>query len=304
MPAVTFPARDGYVLGGTLFEAASPPRAAVVVAGAMGVPRGFYDAFAAFLTENGLASLTFDYRGVGGSRPPGRLSAFRAALHEWGEEDLAGALDFMARACPGVPLVLVGHSVGGQLAGLAANLGQVAAMLFVASQSGYWRLWPWSTRWQLVVVWHVVIPALSRALGYLPMRRLGGGADVPAGVAIEWARWARHPRYVLSWADARPGARFATVACPLRAIAVADDRFYAPRRAVQALVEMYPRSRSETVVVSPADAGAAALGHFGYFRKAHRATLWPAALRWIEDAAGLAPQSAMTAPPLTDSTAP
>ena len=156
------------------------------MAGAMGVRRRFYAAFATFLAENGVSTLTFDYRGVGGSRPPGRLSRFRAELHEWGEEDLAGAIDFASTWYPGVPLVLVGHSVGGQLVGLAHNAEKVAAMLFVSAQSGYWRLWPLPWRWQIVLVWHLSIPALTRTLGYLPLSLLGGGADVPAGVALEW----------------------------------------------------------------------------------------------------------------------
>lgn len=277
--ATTFPARDGFALAGDRFESARPPRAVAVVAGAMGVRRRFYQPFATFLGENGLATLTFDYRGVGGSRPPGRLSRFRAALHEWGEEDLAGAIDCASTWRPGIPLVLVGHSVGGQLVGLAANAEAVAAMLFVAAQSGYWRLWPFRSRWRMVLIWHLAIPALSRAFGYLPLSRLGGGADVPAGVALEWARWARHPRYVMSWAEGRPHARYGSIACPLRALAIADDRFYAPRSPVEALVAMYPRTRSEVRLVTPGESGP--IGHFGFFKEIHRETLWREAVDWI-----------------------
>jgi predicted alpha/beta hydrolase len=282
--AVSFPARDGFALAGDRFDPAGTPRAAVVVASAMGVPRRFYQAFASFLAEGGLGSLVFDYRGVGGSRPPGPLKQFRASLHEWGEEDLSGALRYAEAAWPGVPLALVGHSVGGQLVGLAEGAERLAAMLFVASQSGYWRLWPWPARWRMVATWHVAIPAITRTLGYLPLSRLGGGADVPGGVALEWARWGSHPRYVLSWADTRPDARYATLTCRLRSLAISDDRFYAPRKPVETLVGMYPRTRSEIVTVTPADAGGASIGHFGYFRSAHRATLWPEAMSWLADA--------------------
>jgi predicted alpha/beta hydrolase len=284
LSTLSFAARDGFVLSGDRFEPSSGARGVAVVAGAMGVRRRFYEAFAAYLAENGLASLTFDYRGVGDSRPSGPLSGFRAELHQWGEEDLAGAVAFAEATWPGVPLVLVGHSVGGQLVGLAHNAEKLAAMLLVASQSGYWRLWPFPARLRMVLTWHLAIPALTRIFGYLPLSRLGAGADVPGGVALEWARWGRHPRYVLSWADTRPEARYASIACPLRSIAVADDHFYAPRAPVEALVAMYPKARSEVVVASPAQAGARSIGHFGYFRSVHRATLWREALEWIEQA--------------------
>jgi predicted alpha/beta hydrolase len=282
---IAFRARDGFALAGDRFDPAATARAAVVVASAMGVPRRFYQAFASFLAENGIASLTFDYRGIGGSRPPGALSRVRAALHEWGEEDLSGAIGFAERAWPGAPVCLVGHSVGGQLVGLAEGSERLAAMLFVASQSGYWRLWPWPARWRMVATWHVAIPAITRGLGYLPLRRLGGGADVPGGVALEWARWGSHPRYVLSWADTRPDSRYATLACPLRSLAISDDRFYAPRKPVEALVAIYPRTQSEIVTVTPSQAGVPSIGHFGYFRGAHRAKLWPEAVAWLAGAA-------------------
>lgn len=58
---------DGIQLAGTLFAPEKTPECAVVIASAMGVPKKFYGPFAAFLSDNGIAALTFDYRGVGGS---------------------------------------------------------------------------------------------------------------------------------------------------------------------------------------------------------------------------------------------
>jgi hypothetical protein len=124
-------------------------------------------------------------------------------------------------------------------------------------------------------------PPRSRLLGYLPLSRLGGGEDVAKGVALEWARWGRDPRYVLSWAEGRPDARFAAIACSLRSLAIAADRFYAPRRAVEALLAMYPNARSELAVVTPEGAGTRAIGHLGFFKGVHRARLWPEALGWL-----------------------
>ena len=66
-----------------------------------------------------------------------------------------------------------------------------------------------------------------------------------------------------------------------RSLAIADDRFYAPRRAVEALLAMYPNARSELAVVTPDGAGARAIGHFGFFKGVHRARLWPEALGWL-----------------------
>ena len=42
------------------------PTARLVVAGATGVPQGFYANFAAYANSRGYDVVTFDYRGVGG----------------------------------------------------------------------------------------------------------------------------------------------------------------------------------------------------------------------------------------------
>src|SRR4051812_14552195 len=112
MQDVRVPAVDGLALAATLHRppAGREPRALVVVAPATGVARRYYRAFASDLAGDGFAALSFDYRGTGGSRPA-RLRGFVAAMHEWGEKDLAGALEWLSDRFPGRPLFVVGHSV-------------------------------------------------------------------------------------------------------------------------------------------------------------------------------------------------
>lgn len=281
---VDVPATDGFRLAATLHEPASGERAAgvVVIAGATAVPRRYYASFAASLSSAGLRALTFDYRGVGGSRPA-RLRGFRANLHEWGERDLAGALGWAADRWPEVPLLVVTHSVGGQVLGLAPTLDRVAAVLSVASQSGYWRLWSGARRVQMGAYFHLLIPAAARLAGYLPMR-LVGGEDLPRDVALEWSRWARDPHYVLTHARARGAVGYGAFDRPWRAYAFEDDG-YAPVVAVERLLGFYPRARSELRVVTPSEVGRP-IGHFGFFRPAFAPTLWREAREWLLDQVG------------------
>jgi predicted alpha/beta hydrolase len=267
---VRFPARDGFPLAGTLFPA-DRPRGAVVVASAMGVRRRLYAAFAAHLAEGGLTTLTFDYRGIGDSRA-GPLRGFEAHLHEWGERDLAGALDWILRDDRGLPLQLVAHSVGGQVFGLVED-AKVSGAVFVAAQSGSWKLWRGLARLGMFGLWHLLLPGFARTLGYIPMKALGQGEDLPAGVGAEWARWGRQDAYVLSYAGPRGGMGFARFKGPLRAYAIADDG-YAPRAGVEALVAMYARAEGEVRVLAPRDVGAERIGHFDVFKPRFRETIW------------------------------
>jgi predicted alpha/beta hydrolase len=251
----------------------------------MGVPRGFYLRFVEFLAREGMAALIVDYRGIGGSRTdPLRRSP--AVLHDWAEQDLAGALDHLAALAPGAPLLWVGHSVGGQLLGVLDD-PRIAGALLVSAQSGHWRLWRGVDRWRVFALWHAVIPLLVPLLGRLPAAVLGGGEDVPPGVASEWARWGRARDYVLSYARPRGGRGFARFAGPLLAYAIEDDRL-APLATVEALLGFFAAARPELRIVRPADVGEPAIGHFGFFRPRLERTLWRDAAAWLAGAAAAA----------------
>src|SRR5688572_30187748 len=100
----------------------------------MSVPRRYYDAFAQYAASEGFCVLVFDYRGFGESRKPD------ARMTDWGVLDLPAAINFMKSRNP-QSIALVAQSVGGQIAGLAYNLAPLDRIVFLASQSGYWRHW-------------------------------------------------------------------------------------------------------------------------------------------------------------------
>lgn len=278
-------ARDGVALAADLFLPGRERRGAVLVAPAMGVARFHYAAFAAHLAGRGLAALVLDYRGIGGSRA-GPLRGSRATLHDWAEQDLAGALDLLAARFPDAPILWVGHSAGGQLLGLVPE-PPVAAALLVGASTGYWRAWPARSRLAIATLWYAAIPALVPVFGRLPAAVLGGGEDLPPGVAREWAAWGRDPEYALSYARPRGGRAFARWRGPLRSYAFADD-FYAPVAGVRTLTAFYAAARAEVRVVSPRELGVGRIGHFGFFRPRFAATLWAEAGDWLVAAAASA----------------
>lgn len=267
---VTLNAADGYPLQASLYRGRGPD--AVVVAGATGVKRSFYDAFARLLAARGVSVLTVDYRGIGGSKP-GTLRGFPATMRQWGELDLDAALRWTLRELEPDRLLVVGHSVGGQLLGHASAADEVAAAFVVGSQSGYWRHWPLSGRLGIFTLWHLLIPGLSRPMGYFPSPWFGLGQDLPSGVARQWAHWGRHPDYLLRDGDDVRG-RYGRIRAPLLAVALAGDRF-APEAGVRALLEMYPKAQRRLLLEARA-------GHFDWF-KPGREALWEEALQWLLD---------------------
>lgn len=272
---------DGIELPATLHEVASAS-AVVIVAPAMGVPRRFYRGFAEFLAARGATVLSFDYRGIGeaaGALPDPR----RARMQDWGALDLDAALAEAERRHPGLPVVLVGHSAGAQLWGLTPRSEKIAAFVFVAGprphvsqDRGVYRLV--STLW-----WYGFVPLLSRG-SWFPARRLGfAGVDVPAGVAREWGTWARSRRYLFDPAHGIDTARYRRAAQPVLAWSFEDDN-YCPRQSTDELLQEMPGLRVTRRHLRPADVGAKAIGHMGFFRDRFRETLWMPTAEWIDAA--------------------
>lgn len=270
-------AEDQYRLAATAFSSKGPARGGVLINSATGVKRSYYAKFASFLASRGFLVLTFDYRGIGGSRPA-RLRGFPARMRDWAELDSESALRWLLQRTPAT--TLVGHSFGGQALGLMPSAPRLRAALLVGAQSAYWRHWGGLSRAGLWALWHVLIPGLTRLLGYLPGQALGGSEDLPKGVAGEWAAWGRLPRYAADGDGGALGRGFAALSIPLRAYSFEDDRF-APESAVEGLLELYSSAPSEHVHLTPAELGRP-IGHWGFFRERQREPLWLDATAWLE----------------------
>lgn len=263
---LTVAATDGHLLAATEFLPAGDPRRAAIIAPATGVPRRYYAAYARYLASRGVAVLSWDWRGIGGSSPPS-LRGFRATMRDWAVRDLGGALAATAERFPHLPLVAVAHSFGGQAIGLAPGRDRIVRMVTVAAPSGYWGHYrrPW--RYALALLWYGLLPATTRTLGYFPARRLGMGENLPAGVALEWARWCRSPEYLGDWGG------HGEMKAPILALSFTDD-VYAPPAATDALHDHYVNATQTRRYIAPRDVGLKAIGHFGFFREGRVPELW------------------------------
>ena len=89
-----------------------------MIQAATGVKQEYYARFAAYLAGRDFTVLTFDYRGIGRSRPAS-LRGFTATMSDWALLDAAAALDFLESNSHAGKILAVGHSFGGQEIGRA-----------------------------------------------------------------------------------------------------------------------------------------------------------------------------------------
>lgn len=265
-------AADGQSIAARFFAPAGEPKGAVLIAGAMGVAQEYYAAFARWVAAQGHLAVTFDYRGIGYSRPL-RLRGFRADILDWARLDCSAMINAVCARAPGKPLVWIGHSLGGQILAFVPNRQHIAKFVTVACGSGYWRENTPQLRRRALWLWFVLVPAGIAVFGYFPGKRLRIIGDLPKGAARQWRRWCLNSSYAAGAEGEWARAAYAAVTTPMVSLSLTDDEFMSTH-SIDSLNALY-RSAPQTLLrIAPADAGVPRIGHFGFFRESFEATLW------------------------------
>jgi len=248
---------------------------------ALAVPRQYYFKFCRYLAEQGFAAVTYDYRGIGGSKHtlvPGR----HLKISDWGIQDINAVLGWVYKNLQPTHVTAIGHSCGGQLLGLAKNSYKIDAIISIASQSADWRYWPKPLRVRIWLLWYFILPLLALGRNMVPMKALGiSTVNLPAGVAREWATWGRTKGYLFNEKHGMDLSGYRQLEVPYLAYAFSDDEL-APPSAVEALLKHFPLADIHFRHVNPDQVGLRKIGHFGFFQEQMKDILWQELLAWLE----------------------
>ncbi|WP_028117538.1 alpha/beta fold hydrolase [Ferrimonas senticii] len=277
---ITLTCQDGERLAATLFEPElpAPPLGAVMLAPATGIKRQFYANFASFLATQGFAVLTFDNRGIGGSLH-GRISASRAAIVDWGQQDMTAALEELKRRYPASCYHLIGHSAGGQLIGLMANHHHLSSMLAFASSSGSLR----NMRWPFLLSAHyfmnLFMPLTTTLFGHAKNQWVGMGEPLPKRVAQQWRKWCNGEGYLKTEFANGLKHHCDDVCLPGLWINASDDHI-ANDANVADMLAVYPKLQAQRLQLIPSQHQLNDIGHMKFFSRQAQ-SLWPIALEWL-----------------------
>jgi predicted alpha/beta hydrolase len=236
----------------------------------MGAPASFYEHFAERLRRGGGASVEqMEFRGQGKHPQRARLGA-NYGYREIVEVDIPAELDRLEACYPGRPIYLVGHSLGGQLAVVAAAVApaRIAGIVLIAAGTAHFRAWPGLQRWR---AWAVVqaIRVAARLCRWYPGRRLGFGGDQPRRFMRDWAFNACTGGYRLEGSTRTPRELeriLREMRLPVLSIAVRGDRV-APHGAVEHLLTKLPASSIHREVVDGVRADDPWRRHFSWVRE-------------------------------------
>jgi predicted alpha/beta hydrolase len=243
------------------------PRSTVLVLPALGVPASYYAPLAETLSQRGHAVAAVDHRGNGGSSVRVRRGV------DFGYAALVEDARMVIRSAT-PPVFVLGHSLGGHVAALAAPEGEtLAGIALVASGTPHHeRFGARESRW--IRFGAAVIPLIARLVGYYPGKLVGFGGSEARTLMTEWAAVARTGHFVVDGRNRDDDLE--AVALPVLAVSL-DHDWMAPPSAVDHLVEKMAHAAVERVHLS--DAPRETLDHFRWAR--HPAPIVEIVDRWI-----------------------
>ena len=263
---------------------------------AMGVAASFYKPFANALEQACAATVQMlDLPGQG-------ASSLRAAsgddfgYREVVETFIPEAVQRAVAQHPGRPLILAGHSLGGQLALLAtAELKHVVhGLVLIAAGTAHWRVWPKASRWRAALAVHA-IRFMASVLPWYPGERLGFGGNQPRRFMRDWSFNACRGGYRLEGSARSPAAlarALVDVRLPVLALSLRDDPI-APPGALADLLANVPNAEVTRDAFDGVTSDAPWRRHFSWARKA--AGVDERVAKWLARVAPRAQWSALRA---------
>ncbi len=271
MNSVILAASDGYPVHTTVFVPAHPASKVLLINSATGVRQHVYFSFAEFFCQQGFTVITYDYRGIGLSKPE-RLRNFQASMRVWGTHDYRAVTQYIQEKFPDHQKFCLGHSVGALILGMNPDSEIFDEFVFVATQKAFVGNLRWQTRIEAYIGFGILQPLTSKLLGYFPANRLGLGENLPKGSARDWRTLILNRKSTNKLLESVPDGS-SKLHQRVFVLNMEDDT-WVTNKGVQALLqETYPNLQPKIRKVMVAESDHGKIGHIQFFRSFNR-KLW------------------------------
>lgn len=157
----------------------------LLINSATGVKQQLYFSFASYFVQKGFTVITYDYRGIGLSKPA-RMKGFKASMRIWGSVDYKAVTDYIKIHFGGYKKYVLGHSVGALILGMNEDSCIFDGFVFVGTQNAFIGNLKFRTRIEALLGFGIVQPLATGLLGYFPAHWFGLGESLPKNCASDW----------------------------------------------------------------------------------------------------------------------
>ena len=199
-----------------------------------------------------------------------------------GKLDISGVFDWISSTFPNQKKIIFAHSLGGQLVGFIDRHKEIDAVFMVASGTGYWKDVTAHRKWYFALLWYVLVPMHTMLFGFANLNKVGQGANLPKGIALQLRRWCTSYEYFEPELDKELSpVYFDKIRTPFYTLQFDDDPL-TNRITAKKLLDFYTNAEIKTRIVKPEEFGVDKIGHAGFFSRKFKDTLWSDTLQKIE----------------------
>ena len=251
----------------SVFRASNPNNIICICLPAMGVRASYYKTFASELALSGHTVITADWRGQGYSS---QTASFKI---DFGYEHYVTDLDDIVRFCQqkftNKKIVLVGHSLGGQIQSLYTSRfpQNCNGLVLIASNLVYYKGWGKKMARKIKIAGTFFYP-LSRLLGYFPGHIIGFGGREARMVMKDWTYNLKTGSYKLTNSTFDYDNALKEAQPNILCISFDNDHLIAPKQAVINLLNKFSDAANKEHLHFKADQiGIPNLNHFSWAKQ-------------------------------------
>lgn len=243
----------------------------LLINSATGVKQQIYFSFAQFFAEQGFTVLTYDYRGIGLSKPE-KMKGFQSSMKIWGSRDYKALTRFIIKNFPGHQKFCLGHSVGALILGMNKDSEIFNEFLFVGTQNAFVGNLKWRTKIEAVLGFGIVQPLFTELFGYFPAHWFGLGESLPKNCAYDWRTLILNRKstnkLLLKTDDYSKDLNRKVF------VIQAEDDAWLTYKGVQSLLnDTYPNLKPTFRLIKTSESEKGEIGHVNFFRSYNR-NLW------------------------------
>ena len=279
MEKIIVHARDGYPLTLHVFHPELSIRKLLLINSATGVKQQMYFAFADYFSKQGFTVITYDYRGIGLSKPE-KMKGFSASMRMWGSVDFEAITDWLQLEFADFEKYCLGHSVGALIMGMNPQSTIFKKYIFIATQKAHIGNLNWKVRCSAALRFGVVQPFLTHLFNYFPAHYLGLGESLPAGCAFDWRTLILHKESTNFLLKNNRIDVSKTLDQPTLFLYAQDDHWVTMKGMKSLISETYPRLKVEFQELKVSDSPQKTIGHVNFFRS-YNLLLWQIPMSWI-----------------------
>lgn len=254
-----------------IFEPQINNKKLLLINSATGVKQQVYFSFAQFFADQGYTVITYDYRGIGLSKPV-VMKGYKASMRIWGNQDFKTLTDFMVTNYNDYRKYCLGHSVGALILGMNPDAKIFEQFIFVGTQNSYVGDLKFKTKLEAYLGFGIAQPLTTQLLGYFPANWFGLGESLPAGCAFDWRTLILNKKSTNKLLEKTENYT-EQLNQNVLVLWAEDDVWLTDKGVTSLLTDTYPNMKPTFRLIKTSESEKGEIGHVNFFRS-YNQKLW------------------------------